>query len=474
MKIEAISAEVKVRAMRRRERLRDMSMSRSSKAGRNDLEPQLQVVSWPIETLTPEGRAVRKLVAAQVERIMESIKAYGFVQPLLIRGDGKIVKGRTRLEAARRLGFKALPCISVDHLNDTEIRALKVTLSRLPETGEWDFGELRLELSELIDLDAPIEALGFTLPEIDGLMLVDDPDPRMDETPEPDEGPPVTKPGDLWRLGDHLIICANALDPTVYETLLGREQARLVLTDEPFNVKIAGHVTSGDHREFAMASGEMSRSEFQNFNTGWMTECMTWLVPGGLLATFIDWRSVELVLQVGRELGLELLNLIVWGKTNAGMGSLWRSQHELLPVFKKPGNAHINNVNLGKGGRWRSNLWTYPGASSLGSDAREGLADHPTVKPVAMLEDALLDVTDRADLVLEPFAGSGSTLIACEKTGRKCRAIELDPRYVDVVIRRWEKVTGEEAVHVESSYSFSDLDSMRGIEIIDEERADER
>ena len=153
------------------------------------------------------------------------------------------------------------------------------------------------------------------------------------------------------------------------------------------------------------------------------------------------------------ELGLAPLNLI-WAKTNAGMGSLYRSQHELLPLFKKGNAAHVNNVKLGKGGRWRSNLWTYPGASSLGSDARRGLRDHPTVKPTAMLEDALLDLTNRDDSVLDPFLGSGSMLIAAEKTGRRCRAVELDPLYVDVAVRRWQAHSKRDAVHAESGELF--------------------
>ena len=236
------------------------------------------------------------------------------------------------------------------------------------------------------------------------------------------------------------------------------EHARLVLTDEPYNVPNVGHVTSQPHhREFAMAAGEMSSSEFAEFNRNWMALCEACLVDGGLLATFIDWRSVELVLSCGRELGLELLNLIAWTKTNAGQGSLWRSQHELLPVFKKGTGSHVNNVELGRFGRWRSNVWQYAGASSIGSDARELLEVHPTAKPVAMLEDALIDVTNRGDCVLDPFAGSGSTLIAAENVGRSCRAIEIDGLYCDLVIRRWQNLTGETAILEETGEPFASV-----------------
>ena len=241
-----------------------------------------------------------------------------------------------------------------------------------------------------------------------------------------------------YQLGPHRIVCGDATDPAVFARLLeGDVPARLVLTDEPYNVKIAGNVTGGAHREFAMASGEMTDAEFLAFNEAWMAAVLPYLCDGGVFGTFIDWRGSPTVHSAAAKLGLVPLNLIVWAKTNAGMGSLYRSQHELLPLFKKGTAPHVNNVELGKRGRWRSNVWTYPGASSLGSDARRGLKDHPTVKPTAMLEDALLDLTNRGDIVIDPFLGSGSTLIAAEKTGRVCRGVELDPLYVDVIVRRY-------------------------------------
>ncbi|THD82085.1 MAG: DNA methylase [Phenylobacterium sp.] len=451
------------RSRRRREGLRDTQAAEMSRPPRNDIRPKLDLVERPIDALRPPPQAVRKGLPAQVERIKRSYGAFGFVEPLLIRGDGEIIAGVNRLEAARQLGLGALPCIVVDHLSEKEIRSLRISLNRLGETGTWDFEALRIELDELIVLDAPLEATGFTLPEIDALLIDDAPAADQGESAlEPDvAAPPVSRVGDVWRLGKHVIACGDAREPALYKELMKSEAARLVLTDEPFNVHIGGHVTSGDHAEFAMASGEMSRDEFEAFNGDWMKACLAHLTPGGLLATFIDWRSIELVLGVGRGLGLDLLNLIVWTKTNGGMGALWRSQHELLPVFKKPGAPHLNNVELGKHGRWRSNVWQYPGASSLGSDARNGLAGHPTVKPVALLEDALLDVTHPGDVVLEPFAGSGSTLIACETTGRRCRAIELDPRYVDLVVRRWEALTGHIAMHVETGAGFEEMAATR-------------
>ena len=241
----------------------------------------------------------------------------------------------------------------------------------------------------------------------------------------------------------------------------GDSTARLILTDEPYNVPIAGHVTGGAHREFAMASGEMTAEQFLAFNLAWIEAAAGHLCDGGILGTFIDWRGQPTVHAAATKLGLDPLNLIVWAKTNAGLGSLYRSQHELLPLFKKGNARHVNNIDLGKRGRWRSNMWTYPGASSLGSDARRGLQDHPTVKPTAMLEDALLDLTHRSEIVLDPFLGSGSMLIAAEKSGRICRGVELDPLYMDVIIRRFEATTGRSATLADSGETFAELIKRR-------------
>ena len=271
--------------------------------------------------------------------------------------------------------------------------------------------------------------------------------------------------GDIFRLGPHRVICGDATDPAVLAHLLeGDPPASLVLTDEPYNVRIAGNVTGGAHREFAMASGEMSDAEFVAFNGAWMAAVLPHLCDGAMLGTFIDWRGLPIVHSAASKFGLVPLNLIVWTKTNADMGSLYRSQHELLPLFKKGTAPHVNNVELGKRGRWRSNVWTYPGASSLGSDARRGLKDHPTVKPTAMLEDALLDLSNRRDIVVDPFLGSGSTLIAADKTGRLCRGVELDPLYVDVIVRRYEAASGEAAVLIATGETFELLAARRSRE----------
>ena len=254
---------------------------------------------------------------------------------------------------------------------------------------------------------------------------------------------PVSRSGDVFLLGAHRIISGDACDPEIVGRLMRDDPpAQLLLTDEPYNVPIAGNVSRAGHREFAMASGEMSEAEYLAFNLAWMQAFLPFLVDGGILATFIDWRGYPVVHAAATRAALMPLNLVVWNKTNAGIGSLYRSQHELLPLFKKGAAAHVDNIELGRKGRWRSNVWTCPGASSLGSDARRGLKDHPTVKPTGLLEDALLDLTNRGNIVIDPFLGSGSTLIAADKTGRICRGAELDPLYVDVILRRYEAATG--------------------------------
>ena len=353
----------------------------------------------------------------------------------------------------------------IEHLNPGEQRVLRLPVNRLAEKGQWDLDALKIEFEELILLDAPMEITGFSPAEIDHVILGDATEGLEQGPLEPDSATAVARIGDIFQLGPHRIICGDATDPAVLVRLLeGDASARLVLTDEPYNVRIAGNVTGGRHREFAMASGEMTDAEFLAFNEAWMSAVRPCLCDGGVCGTFIDWRGLPTVHSAASKLCLVPLNLIVWVKTNGGMGSLYRSQHELLPLFKKGTAAHVNNVEFGKRGRWRSNVWTYPGASSLGSDARRGLKDHPTVKQTAMLEDALLDLTHRGDIVIDPFLGSGSTLIAANKTRRVCRGVELDPLCVDVIVRRYEAATGDPAVLVETGETFEPLALRRARE----------
>jgi DNA modification methylase len=283
-----------------------------------------------------------------------------------------------------------------------------------------------------------------------------------DILPELSVAPPVSKLGDLWLLGRHSVLCGNALDPEIFATLMGQQRAAMVFTDPPYNVPIEGHASglgAIHHRPFPMASGEMNEAEFTAFLGQTCRNLAAFSTPGSLHYICMDWRHLDVVLDAGREAYGELKNVCVWVKDNAGMGSLYRSQHELVLVFKQRGGPHRNNVQLGQFGRNRSNVWRYPGANSFARCSAEGnlLALHPTVKPVAMVADAILDGSARGDIVLDAFLGSGTTVIAAERTGRRCYGIELDPGYVDTAIRRWQTLTGDQARHAATGCSFDDL-----------------
>lgn len=433
---------------------------------RNDLLPKLVLVDKSPANLKFSGRDLRPPSPAHVAEVQTSIQMFGMCVPVLVAGD-EVIDGWVRVEAARSLRLAAVPCVEVGHLGEPEIRQLRLAVNRLGEKGTWDVEELRFEFQELQLLDAPIELLGFDTPELDLIMASEEePPPEPEEALEPSDGPTVSRLGDLWLLNENRVLCADARDPESYARLMDGEKAQLIATDPPYNCPVAGHITSsGKHREFVTASGEMTAEEFQAFLDVVFGAAAAVLRAGGLLAAFMDWRQVAKVFAAGERAGLELVNLVVWAKTQAAMGSLWRSQHELLPVFKKPGAPHVNNVELGKHGRHRSNVWSYPGANTIGSEAREHLKDHPTPKPVAMLADAILDVTKLGDLVLDPFLGSGSTLMAAEQTGRRARGLELDPGYVDVILRRWMAAGGTEPLLAATGQTFSEVGREREREV---------
>jgi DNA modification methylase len=308
------------------------------------------------------------------------------------------------------------------------------------------------------------EIPGFEAAEIEafrfGVGDTDLPDPADDFGALEDTATPVvTQPGDLWVLGDHRVFCGSARDGAALAAVLAGDQADVVFTDPPYNVKINGHVrgTSGGFAEFAEASGEMSPVEFTAFLEETLGPAAAMVKPGGVLFACMDWRHTGEILDALAALGLRLLNICVWVKTNPGMGSLYRSQHELVFVARRPGAAHRNNVQLGQYGRNRSNVWHYAGATGGRRDADDAFAAHPTVKPIRLVMDALLDVTTPGDLVIDPFLGSGTTLLAAERTRRRAIGVEIEPGYVDLAIRRWQVMTGGQAVHAESGMSFDAL-----------------
>jgi len=400
---------------------------------------------------------------------LPSIKIFGFNVPILVDRELNVIAGHGRLLACGELGIDQVPTLCLDHLTPAQVRAFRIADNKLTENATWDERLLAEQLHDLSlsGLDFDIEVTGFEMGEIDLLIhsLDDTPTASSDPAdilPEVSAAPPVSKLGDLWLLGRHRVLCGNALDPEAFTALMGEERAAMVFTDPPYNVPIEGHASglgTIHHRPFPMASGEMNEAEFTAFLAQTCRNLAAFSTGGSLHYLCIDWRHLEELLAAGREAYGELKNVCVWVKDNAGMGSLYRSQHELVLVFKQRGGSHRNNVQLGRFGRNRSNVWRYPGANSFARSGGEGnlLALHPTVKPVALVADAILDCSARGDIVLDAFLGSGTTVIAAERTGRRCCTLELDPGYVDTAIRRWQTLTGDQARHAATGRSFDDL-----------------
>lgn len=426
-----------------------------------------KVTQTPLCDLKPYKRNNRIHNAAGIKRLAASVETFGFVVPILTDTSGEIIAGHGRYEAAKALGLALVPTVTADHLSDAQVRALRIADNRLAELSDWDEAALQIEFADLADLtlagelEFDLTVTGFDLPQIDiiigGSADVDDIPAETVEDPDPAK-PAIAQPGDLWVLGTHRLFCGDALAEASFAAVLQGDQAAMIFTDPPYNVAVQGHVRSGNggaHREFAMASGEMTDREFRHFLNASITQLVKTLCAGGIAMICMDWHHVEELISEGKACGLDLINLCVWNKTNGGMGSLYRSKHEMVCIFKKPGAPHVNNVELGKHGRNRTNVWTYAGVNSFGAGREADLADHPTVKPTALVADAILDVSQRGCIVLDAFGGSGATLLAAEKTGRRARLIELDPLYVDVAIRRWQAMTGEDAVLDGSKETFN-------------------
>jgi DNA modification methylase len=446
--------------------MNDLRASRRKAPG---LMLRMLIVYWAIDQLKPDLANPRHHSSKQIRQIANSIETFGFNVPILIDRDGKVIAGHGRLLACRLLGITEVPTLCLDHLTPAQARAFMIADNRLTEIAVWDDQLLAQQLKDLslLGLDFNIEVTGFEMAEIDLRIasLEDRPerdDDPADILPKLPAGPPISKIGDLWLLGSHHVLCGNALDPTAFAALMVEERAAMVFTDPPYNVPIDGHASglgAIHHRPFPMASGEMDRPEFTDFLGQAFGNLAAFSIDGALHYICMDWRHVQELLTAGRKPYGEPKNLCVWVKDNCGMGSLYRSQHELVFVFKYGRQGHRNNIQLGQFGRNRSNVWRYPGANSFARCGEEGnlLALHPTVKPVAMIADAILDCSARGDIVLDAFLGSGTTVIAAERSGRRCYGLELDPAYVDTVVRRWQALTGGNARHAVSGRNFDDL-----------------
>jgi DNA modification methylase len=421
-----------------------------------------------VSDLKSHERNVRTHSKKQIRQIADSITRFGFTNPVLVDGDNRIIAGHGRVEAAKVLKMPDVPTIRIDRFSEAERRAYIIADNRLAELAGWDSELLALELGNILELEPEFDTalIGFEPAEIEALLSGLGGDDPVDAEVELDEtGTPVTRLGDVWQLGRHRLICGDATDPAVLERLLEGRRAQMVFTDPPYNVRIDRNVCglgSVKHDEFVMASGEMSQAEFTEFLTASLTNLARFSADGSIHFVCMDWRHLQEILDAGRAAYDELKNLIVWNKDNGGMGAFYRSKHELIFAFKNGTKPHINNFGLGQHGRYRTNVWDYAGVNSLKAERDEELAMHPTVKPVKMVADAILDCSRRNGIILDSFCGSGTTIIAAQQTNRTGCGVELDPRYVDVSVRRWQALTGKHAVLAGSGLKFDEAHSRPG------------
>ena len=437
----------------------------------------LHIEYLPVGSLQPFPRNARSHSRKQVQQIADSIEAFGFTNPVLIDGSAMILAGHGRLAAAKLLELDTVPCVRLAHMTPAQKRAYVLADNKLALNAGWDEELLALELKELLAVDDSFDIglTGFTIAEVDGLiegLAVEEPAaPRDEALPPLADGAAFTRLGDVWLLGHHRLICGDSLSASVVATLMAGAQAQMVFTDPPYNVPIEGHVSGlgqVKHREFAMATGEMTRAQFTGFLEKAFRNLADHSTDGAIHFICMDWRHMGEVLQAGEAVYSELKNLVVWAKDNGGMGTFYRSRHELVFAFKTGTAPHINSFELGQHGRYRTNVWNYRGMNSFGGNRSDELALHPTVKPVAMIADAIKDVSSRTGIVLDLFGGSGSTLIAAHKTGRRGYLCELDPLYCDRIIRRWQAYAKDDAVLESNGQTFDEVLARRSSSMSDQ------
>jgi len=424
----------------------------------------MEIISIAASSLKPNTRNARTHSKHQITQIANSIKAFGFLVPILIDEEATVLAGHGRLAAAQLLGMQNVPAVRVEGLSDAKKRAFMIADNKLAALAGWDRKQLAIELPELAEIlvtdGLEVTITGFAVSEIDQIVVdfEDKPDPA-DDIADPGPSVVISKPGDLWQLGPHRLLCGDARDPEALRRLMDGEHAAAAFLDPPYNVRVKDIVGRGatQHAEFAMASGEMSRDAFIEFLKASLSTAASASRNGAVHFICMDWRHVGELVETGRHVYGEFLNLVVWAKTNAGQGSFYRSQHELIGVYRVGDERHQNNVQLGRFGRNRSNLWRYAGVNSFRSERMTELRSHPTVKPVALVADAIKDCTKRNDIILDTFSGSGTTIIASEKVGRRGYGIEYEPRFVDVVVRRWQTFTGKDAIHSASGACFDEI-----------------
>lgn len=416
------------------------------KASRLVVEPRAP------DLLKPYPGNARTHSAKQIQQLAASMKRFECISPIIIDEGNEILAGHARWLAAKRLGLSSVPTLRVTYLSSAEKAAYRIADNQIAALSSWNKEALAIEFAVIsqLDPDFDLEITGFDLGTIE--LLIDKnagASAEQDAVPDPLPGPAITRVGDVWTLGRHRLVCGDATLAEPYRLLLGRARAQMTFTDPPYNVQIAGFVSGlgkVQHREFVAASGEMDSEGFTRFLTAALVQVARSSHDGALAYVCMDWRHMPELHAAGAAAFDAQINLCVWVKSNAGMGSLYRSQHELVAVFKRGTRSHINNVELGRHGRHRSNVWDYPGVNSFSATRGEELSWHPTVKPLPLVVDAILDASRRDGLILDPFGGSGTTLMAAEQTGRQARLLELDPLYCDVIIRRFAAATGQVVV----------------------------
>lgn len=412
---------------------------------------KLKVTYISIDELKENPNNARTHSEKQIHKIAKSIEKLGFNNPVLIDQNNMIIAGHGRTRAAKLLGIKRVPAISLDLITPEQVRAYIIADNKLAEEAGWDNEILKIELQHLMKIEVDFDATitGFDIPQID--IIINDCNKNNKEEkankddilPENSIIPQNVKKGDLWKLGDNYIFCGDALKKHSYISLLGDKKANMIFTDPPYNVKVDGHVCGSGkikHKEFAMASGEMTSEQFKEFLETAFKNLTEYSTDGSLHFICMDWRHITEMMTAGNEVYSEFKNLCIWNKQQGGMGSLYRSQHELVFVFKNGTATHINNVELGKHGRYRTNVWDYRGVNVANPGSIDDLKLHPTVKPTAMIMDAILDCSKPNGIILDCFGGSGSTMLAAERTHRRAYVIEYEPHYCDVIIYRYEKL----------------------------------
>lgn len=415
-----------------------------------------------VRALKPYKGNARSHPDRQIKQIAASISANGFVSPILINPQGVIIAGHGRLLAAKKLGIDRVPTITVSGLSEAQERALRLADNKIAQNAVWDVDLVRVELAAIDASGLNLELTGFSVGELDTIAAatIDPDDDHVPAVP----ADPVSQAGDIWVCGESRVGCGDLLDSVSLVALMRSEKADAAITDPPFNQKIVGHVGGKGrikHNEFAYASGEMSADEFTGFLRAGLGAAAAVSKEGAVHFVFMDHHHVEELGAAARAVYGARLNICVWSKSNPGMGSLYRSAHELVFVYRVGSKPHRNNVELGRHGRNRTNIWEYRSVNTFGGSRQQDLALHPTVKPTMMIADAIRDVTKHVEIVLDCFLGSGTTLLAAELTGRRCFGLEIEPGYVDVAVTRWMNMTGAEATLEETGETFSKVARRR-------------